>query len=80
MLFSYLSGVNNRSLQGYSIRKIQLKISNLNEENRKYNLQISEASAILKIQNDFTGSNFITVGTPKFVEVDGSQLTLNKAK
>jgi|ERR1051326_6903751 hypothetical protein len=75
MLVSYLSGVNSRSLQGYEIKQLQNKISQLSDATKSLNLKVAEASSILSIQNDFVNSNFVSMGTPKFLEVDNNHLT-----
>ena len=75
MLVSYLSGVNSRSLQGYEIKQLQNKISQLDDQNKSLNLKVAEASSILSIQNDFLNSNFVSMGTPQFLELDGSHLS-----
>ncbi len=69
VLFSYLLGINAAASTGYEMKKIQQKISILEEENKKLNLQVSEKSSIAGIQADFSGSGFVPVGQAKYLQV-----------
>lgn len=79
LLFSYLAGVNSRSLQGYEIKQSQNKIAALSEENKKLDLKLTEATSILSIQQSLAHSDYVTMGTPKFLEVETNQYTYNRS-
>ena len=70
VLMSYLLGVNSYSSKGYEIKSLQTKLLLLTEENKKMNLKVSEVSSMVGIQNDLQNSNFVSVGTPLFLQVN----------
>ena len=69
LFFSYILGVNSNTSQGYEIKKLQTQISSFTEQNKKLNLKISEISSMVSIQNNLVTENFVSAGTPKFLEV-----------
>ncbi len=75
LLASYIYGVNAFAQQGYEIESLQKRLKLLNDDNKKINLKVSEASSMVMIQSDFLSSSFVPAGTPKFVEVNNSQFT-----
>lgn len=70
LLMSYIYGVNDFASKGYEIKALQTKLNNLNEDNKKINLKISEATSMVAIQSDFLSANFVPAGTAKFLVVD----------
>lgn len=68
LLFSYLQGVNSYSSSGYETKKIQSRISELSEENKKLNFKLSESVSMVAIQAEFLNANFVSAGTPIFLE------------
>lgn len=76
VLMSYIYGVNDYTNKGYEIKALQKRLSVLSDDNRKVNLKVSQATSMVGIQTDFLNSNFIAVGTPKFLTVNSSQFTL----
>ena len=75
LLVSYLLGVNNNAAAGYELKTLQKKAQTLSEDNKKINLKISEAGSMVQIEKDFANSNFITAGTPTFLEVNSYSLS-----
>lgn len=73
LLMSYIYGVNEFASSGYQIKALQTRVAVLNEDNKKINLKVSEASSMVAIQNDFLNSNFVAAGTAKFLQ--STQLT-----
>lgn len=73
LLVSYVYGVNKFASNGYEIKKLQIQVASLTQENKKINLKISEAGSMVNIQSDFLNSNFVSAGTPKFLQT--TQLT-----
>lgn len=69
LLGSYIYGVNKFSAKGYEIKKLQIQLTALTEENKKINLKVSEANSMVGIQSDFLNSNFVAAGTSKFLEI-----------
>jgi hypothetical protein len=67
LLMSYIYGVNQFANTGYQISTLQKQLSVLNDSNKAITLQVSEASSMVQIQNDFLSSNFVPAGTPKFL-------------
>jgi hypothetical protein len=68
LLMSYIYGVNQFADTGYQIAVLQKQLNVLNSSNKAINLQVSEASSMVQIQNDFTAANFVSAGTPKFLQ------------
>ncbi len=69
LLMSYIYGVNQFANTGYQIAVLQKQLTNLNDSNKAITLQVSEASSMVQIQNDFLSANFVPAGTPKFLRV-----------
>lgn len=78
LLSAYVYSVNDLASRGYEIKTLQGRIKQLDEENKKINLKISEASSMVAIQQDFLSSNFVPAGTSKFlvVDTDPARLTM----
>lgn len=77
LLFSYLAGVNGRSQQGFEIKQIQTRVTQLNEQKAKLDFKITEASSILSGQSNFSGFHFVSMGTPRLLELDSSKFSYN---
>jgi hypothetical protein len=69
LLGSYIYGVNKFAAKGYEIKKLQIQLSALTEDNKKINLKVSEANSMVGIQSEFLNSNFVAAGTSKFLEI-----------
>jgi hypothetical protein len=67
LLMSYIYGANQFANTGYQISALQKQLSALNDSNRAITLQVSQASSMVQIQNDFAAANFVPAGTPKFL-------------
>lgn len=70
VLMSYIYGVNEYANKGYEIKALQQKLAVLNDDNKKISLKISEATSMVVIQTDFLNANFVSAGTPKFLQVN----------
>jgi cell division protein FtsB len=68
LLMSYIYGVNQFANTGYQIAVLQKQLSSLNDSNKSITLQVSEASSMVQIQNNFTAAGFVPAGTPKFLQ------------
>ena len=68
LLMSYIYGANQFANTGYQISFLQKQLSGLNDSNRAITLQVSEASSMVQIQNDFLSASFVPAGTPKFLQ------------
>jgi hypothetical protein len=68
LLMSYIYGVNQFANTGYQIDVLQKQLNTLNNSNKLINLKVSEASSMVQIQNDFAAANFVSAGTPKFLQ------------
>ena len=75
LLAGYIYGVNAFASKGYEIKTLQKRLDSMNEENRKINLKVSEAGSMVSIQSGFLNANFVSAGTPKFLEINSSQFT-----
>ena len=73
LFLSYLVSVNNYAASGYEMKQLQVKLSQLSEENNKLNVKASEVSSMITTQNDFLSANFVPAGTPTFLQ--DNQLT-----
>lgn len=69
LLMSYIYGANQFANTGYQIAALQKQLSALNDSNKTITLQVSEASSMVQIQNDFLSAGFVLAGTPKFLQV-----------
>ncbi len=70
LLFGYLQGVNSYSSSGYEIKKVQSYIANLDEENKKLDFKLAESVSMVAIQSEFLSANFVSAGTPVFLETN----------
>ena len=75
LLMSYVYGVNEYASQGYQITSLKKQLSELTQSNNKITLQVSEASSMVTIQNDYLSANFVPAGTPKFLQESQNRLT-----
>ena len=75
LLMSYIYGVNDYASKGYQIKALQKRLSVLNDDNKKVNLKVSEASSMVAIQSGFLSANFVPAGSSKFLEVSANQFT-----
>lgn len=72
LLFSYVLSVNNYASTGYEIKSLQNKISQLSQENKKLNLNISEKASVANLEGELNKSGFLVVKNAKFL-TGGSQ-------
>lgn len=68
LLVNYMTKINTYSSKGYEIKKLQVKIANLDEVNKKLSKQVAENASMLRIQEDYLNSNFVAAETARFVE------------
>ena len=68
LLFSYVLGVNNYASTGYEIKALQNKISALNQENKKLNLNISEKASVANYESELSQSGFTQVKGTTFLQ------------
>jgi len=68
LLMSYIYGANQFANTGYQISFLQKQLNSLSDSNRAITLQVSKASSMVQIQNDFLAANFVPAGTPKFLQ------------
>ncbi len=73
LLMSYLVGVNSNAANGYVIKKLQQRASQLAEDNKAMNLKVSEISSIVQIQAELANSDFVPVTGAQYLQVN--QLT-----
>jgi len=70
LLINYVYGVNAYASQGYKIKTLQSRLASLSADNRQISLKIAEANSMVSIQSDFLKANFVSVGTPNFLQVN----------
>jgi hypothetical protein len=68
LLLGYVAEVNSNSSKGYEIKKMQLKFSDLNEQQKKLNFKVAENTSMISIQEGFLSANFVPAETPVFLE------------
>ncbi len=68
LLISYIYGVNQFAGTGYQIGVLQKRLADLSDSNKKINMQVSEITSMVSIQNDFLSANFVSAGTPTFLQ------------
>ncbi len=68
LLLNYIYDVNKYASKGYEIKKLQVQLSALTEENRKISVKTAEATSMVSIQNDFLKSSFVAAGTSQFLQ------------
>jgi hypothetical protein len=68
LLMSYIYGANQFANTGYQIELLQKQLSGLSDSNKAITLQVSEASSMVQIQNDFLAAGFVPAGTPSFLQ------------
>lgn len=68
LMVGYMTKINLYSSKGYEIKKLQQKIAVLDESYKKLGKQAAESTSMLKIQDDFLNSNFVSAETAKFVQ------------
>jgi len=73
LLLGYVAEVNSNSSKGYEIKKMQLKFSELSEQQKKLNFKVAENTSMVSIQEGFLSANFVPAETPVFLEA--SRLT-----
>lgn len=61
LLFMYILGVNNYASTGFEIKSLQNIINQIDQENRKLTLQISERTSVASLQQELMGSGFVAV-------------------
>lgn len=67
-LLGYLAEVNSNSSRGYEIKKMQTKLADITEQQKKLNLKVAENTSMLSIQEGFLSANFVPAETPTFLE------------
>jgi len=77
LLMNYIYGVNQFTSEGYQITALQKRLVTLNEENSALNLKVSASNSMVAIQKDYLSANFVSAGTPKFLQPDGNLVSLN---
>ena len=68
LLLGYLAEVNSNSSKGYEIKKMQQKLSDLSEQQKKLNFKVAENTSMISIQEGFLSANFVPAETPVFLE------------
>jgi hypothetical protein len=68
LLISYIVGVNLRASSGYEIKSLQTQINNLNQANKKLNLEIAEKSSVANLEMELSNRGFVPVKTAIFLE------------
>ncbi len=68
VLMAYLLGVNINASRGYEIKRLQTRVNQLTEENKKLGLKMAEQSSIASIQGDFLGAKFVPVGQTQYLQ------------
>ena len=71
LLFAYIAGVNNYASTGYEIKGMQNKISQLNQENKKLTLAVSEKASVSNLQSELSQSGYRVVKQAKFLQGSG---------
>jgi len=67
-LLGYLAEVNGNSSRGYEIKRMQLRLAEISEQQKKLNLKVAENTSMLSIQEGFLSANFVPAETPTFLE------------
>jgi cell division protein FtsB len=68
VLMSYVIGVNSYASKGFEIKTLQARMDQLTKTNKALSLKVAEVSSMVNIQSDFLGADFVTAGTPKFLQ------------
>ncbi len=67
-LLGYLTEVNGNSSRGYEIKRMQTKLSDISEQQKKLNLKVAENTSMISIQEGFLSANFVPAETPTFLQ------------
>ena len=70
LLFVYILGVNAYASTGYQIKFLQNNISQLSQENKKLNMQISERASVANLETELSQSGYMAVQSPKFLQTE----------
>lgn len=70
LLMSYLIGVNSYAANGYEIKKLKQRASQISEENKAMSVKVSEISSIVQIQADLANSDFVPVTGAQYLQVN----------
>ncbi|MDE2311890.1 MAG: hypothetical protein KGJ93_02240 [Patescibacteria group bacterium] len=70
LLMGYIVSANSYSAAGYEMKALQMQLAQLQEDNKKMNLQVSEASSVISVSSDFASAGFVQAGTPQFLQVN----------
>jgi cell division protein FtsL len=68
LLISYIVGVNLRASTGFEIKSMQTKVNNLNQANKKLNLDIAEKSSVANLELELNNQGFVPVKTAIFLQ------------
>lgn len=68
LLLGYFVEINSNASKGYEIKKMQQKIADLTDQQKKLTLKLAENSSMVNIQQGFLGANFVVAETPTFLE------------
>lgn len=67
----YLVQVNTISTKGYDIKKLQQKLSDLKETNKRLELEVSSTKAIQNLETTVKSLNLVPSGAIKYVNQSG---------
>ncbi len=70
LLVSYLVSVNSYAATGYQIKRLQVQLSALNDQNQKMTVKVAEVSSMVDIQSQVLGADFVPAGTPTFLQAN----------
>lgn len=67
LLFSYFFAINNYSAKGFELRQLGLSVKNLETENKKIAVKLSEQGSIASIKRDLELVGFVPVLNVEYV-------------
>lgn len=74
----YLGQINSLATKGYGIKNLENKISDLKDENKKLELQITELRSTERVAKEIKTLKLEEVARIEYLQPDGSSVALNR--
>ncbi|MCX6746152.1 MAG: hypothetical protein NTX00_04015 [Candidatus Parcubacteria bacterium] len=74
----YLEQINSLATKGYKIRNLENKVSDLKDENKKLELQITELRSTERVAKEIKTLKMEEVARIEYLQADGSTVALNR--
>jgi hypothetical protein len=74
----YLSQVNSLATTGYKIKALEEKAANLRQQNKKYELEITELRSTARINEAIKRLEMVEVARVEYLKANGSTVAVNR--